>query len=237
MTNQEVGSPSQSKPQNITVRWSLSKLGTFEKCPAKYRFKYILKVEEPKHAAASRGIGIHKDIEMFLLGQASLPPALDFYHGFLTGLKQYEIKPEHRVTLDKDWSPCEDGAEGHWLTSVLDLKVITPEQILIYDWKSGKIYPEHDDQKDLYSITAFAEHPTVSTVRAIHVYVDTNKTREKVYHRDQVHDMRKQWADRAGKLERSHKEASTYIDPFIPNPGYHCTWCSFSKSKGGPCRF
>jgi hypothetical protein len=238
MQNQENGSQSPSTPTTtIQVRWSLSKLSTFEKCPAKYRFKYLLKIEDSKHAAASRGIGIHKDVEMFLLDQAPLPPALDYYQGFLTGLKQYEIKPEHKVCLKRDWSTCEDGAEGHWYTGILDLKLVTPAQIQVYDWKSGKIYPDHDDQKELYSLAAFAEHPTVYSVRAIHVYFDLNKNREKEYHRDQMPELRKQWEARVAKLERSHSEVTSYIDPFIPNPGYHCTWCSFSKSKGGPCRF
>jgi hypothetical protein len=174
---------------------------------------------------------------MFLLGQANLPPSLDFYQSFLEGLKSYEIYPEHKVALDRQWNPVPWDSEEAWLRSVLDLKVVQPTIIRVFDWKSGKIYPDHDDQKELYSLTSIAEHPAVYSVRAIHVYFDLNKNREQEFHRDQMHELRQRWTNRVSKFERSHAEVTNFIDPFIPNPGYHCTWCSFSKSKGGPCRF
>jgi hypothetical protein len=234
MTNQDSGPPSPSTP----LTWSLSKLKTFESCPAKYRYKYLLKIDTAKSPAAERGIDMHKTVEMFIKNEIqTLPTDLDFYHGFFTYLRSQNVFPEHKVALNRNWEPVPWDSEEAWLRSVLDLKIVNEPEALLYDWKSGKIYPDHDDQKDLYGLTIFAEHPSVLRVRAIHVYLDLNKNREKLIDRDQVPELRKQWTDRVFKLERSHREQTSYIDPFIPNPGYHCVYCSFSKSQGGPCRF
>lgn len=187
--------------------------------------------------AASRGVDLHKSVEDFVLGTLSvLPPEISFYTQFLTGLRQHEIYPEHKVSLTKEWTPTPWNEA--WYKGVLDLKLISerndesqPLAAIVYDWKSGKIYPDHDDQKSLYSLATFSEHPTVLSVRAMHVYLDLGQTREKAYHRDQVPELRKQWETRVAILE-----GTPPLD-MIPNPGYYCRWCSFSRGNGGPCRF
>jgi len=233
------------------MRWSLSALGTFEKCPARYNYKYILKIPEPtRHAAATRGIELHKAVEDFVSGKVEkLPSEIDFYTQFLSGLRQHENYPEHKVALTREWTPTEWDGEDTWYRGVLDLKLLTgpkpegdpgatsgcgtePTEAVVYDWKSGKIYPDHDDQKSLYSLSTFSEHPSVRRVRAIHVYLDLGQNREITYDRDQMHQLRELWTARVGHLERSIQ-----IGAFMPNPSYGCRYCPFSRSVGGPCRF
>lgn len=125
------------------------------------------------------------------------------------------------------------GNEAEGRDKELVAAVQEPEELIIYDWKTGKIYPEHDDQKALYSVAAFSEYPSVHQVRAIHVYFDLGQIRQKTFHKDEMHELRNKWNVRAGK----YLEALKNPDGMIANPGYHCRWCSFSASKGGPCRF
>lgn len=222
----------------MTSTWSLSSLGTYERCGLKYKLKYVEKIPEIRSSKANRGVDNHAIVEGFLKGTVqALPDELSFYHSFLTGLRDYEIYPEHRISLRRDWTPTSWGANDSWYRGVLDLKLIKSTQekegladeIVVYDWKTGKIYPDHDDQKSLYSLAVFSENPSVRSVRAVHVYFDLNSNREKTFHRGEVHELRKQWEDRIAKLEQ---------DPqFIPNPGYHCRFCSYSREKGGPCAF
>lgn len=243
-------------PRPPVTSWSLSALGCYEKCQLKARYKYVDRVAEARGAAASRGVDFHKDIELFLLGETTtLPEKLSYYHQWFTELKRYEIYPEHKIALKRDWSLCEWENPEVWYKGVLDLKVIrraavhlpsesegvsssrpaeaAPNEIIIYDWKTGKIYPDHHDQRTLYSVAAFAEHPTVLQVRAIHVYVDLRQLREETFHRDQMHELRKPWEDSANQF----LEALKSPDGMIPNPTFHCNWCGYSIRKGGLCRF
>lgn len=229
------------------MRWSLSSLSTWERCPKKYQLQYLEKIPSIRGKAAERGIDKHKTVELFVKNELDkLPYELSHYHQFLTGIRQYENYPEHKIALTIKWQPTEWEAEDAWYRGVLDLKVISgyyneesispevptrgsPKEAVVYDWKSGKIYDDHDDQKSLYSVAVFSELPSLQTVRAIHVYLDLGKNREQVFHSNQVHQLREHWISRVGKLERDRD--------FIPNPGYYCRWCSYSRSNGGPCRF
>ncbi len=227
------------------MSWSLSSLGTYEKCAKKYEYKYILRLPEARHSAASRGVELHKAVEDFVAGTIQkLPAEIDFYTQFLTGLRQHEIYPEHKISLDREWNKVEwDDKEKVWYKGVLDLKLIDPgtgegsvpgvrgdpTSATVYDWKTGKIYPDHDDQKTIYSLGVFSEHPTLQRVRAIHVYLDLGKSREVTFHRDQVHQLRELWVARVSELENAQG--------FPPNPSYMCRYCAFSRANGGPCRF
>jgi hypothetical protein len=219
-------------------------------------------VPETRGEAASRGIDFHKSIEDFLAGVSpSLPPNLEYYQSWFTELRNYEIYPEHVITLNEDWQPTKEG-ESYWYKGILDLLVIRrgqadlqvdgrsegeggpvsdkgivkptpPREAIIYDWKTGGIYPDHDDQKSLYSRAVFAQFPSVFSVRAIHVYVDKRQIRERTFHRDQMHELRTAWDARAQKFLKALESP----EGMIPNPGFHCRWCPFSAQKGGPCRF
>lgn len=258
----DVGKTPTEYSVSVPTSWSLSAIGTYEKCQLKAKFKYVNRIPEARSESASRGVGIHKSVEDFLTGTTtSLPESLGHYHEWFTKVKEYEIYPEHVITLNKAWEPVPGDSQERWYKGVLDLKVVIrseaavllserawnpdkpdvlpqPEkgpvkEVLIYDWKSGKIYPDHDDQKSLYSVAAFAEHPTVLSVRAIHVYFDLGQIREKTFYPDEMHKLRDVWNARA----RSYLEALASPDTLIANPGYHCRWCGYSASRGGPCRF
>lgn len=209
------------------MKWSLSALGLFEKCQLKYRFKYVDKLPEPRGTAASRGVDSHKIFEDVMLGKRELPPEFNYYHQMLTELKTRENYPEHKIALARDWTPRDWEDPEVWYRGILDLKVGDT----VYDWKTGKIYPDHDDQKSIYSLGLFSEDPTLQRVRAVHVYIDLGQQREKTFTRDEVPDMRRHWEARVTFLERTKPE------DMIPSPGFHCRWCAFSASKGGPCRF
>lgn len=216
------------------MSWSLSSISTYEKCALQYKFRYIDKIEsQTTSAAASRGTEIHGSIESFLTGATEvLPNEISYYNQFLTDLRGKTIYPEHKVALTREWEPTEWGADNRWYKGILDLKVVDdPEatEATVIDWKTGKVYPEHEDQKSIYSLAVFSEHPSVLRVRAQHVYVDLGKTRETIYDRQQVHELRTKWNSRVLKLEEEKD--------WIPNPSFKCRFCSYSKEKGGPCRF
>jgi len=213
------------------MSWSLSRLKTFEQCAAKYDYRYNQKLTEEKSDAAERGIGRHSQIEGYLKGtNAELIPELLFYKGFLDHIRTKQFFAEHKVALKRDWSPAEWDSDEMWVRGILDLLVIdSPTEAVVYDWKTGKEYPDHEEQAELYSGFVLAALPAISNVRAIHVYLDSGRNREKSFHRGDISEIRSRWGARAQLMEEC-------VD-YIPNPSFMCRYCSFSRWKGGPCRF
>lgn len=185
---------------------------------------------ETKGAAATRGVDKHKCIEDYLKEGIPLPPDLDFYTGWLNGLRGPMAFPEHKIAVDDKWQLCSWDDPNAYMRSVVDLKfVVSDDTIINYDWKTGKIYPDHVDQKELYAAMVSAEHPEALAIQSIHVYVDLNKNTHQDYHRDQIPTFKEKW-DRRIKVVVEDTQ-------HIPSPGFHCTWCGYSRKVGGPCRF
>lgn len=214
------------------MRWSLSSLGTFEKCQLRYKLQNIDKLPITRGEAANRGVETHKVIEDYINDkEKGLPTNLNFWTQTLDQLRERGAKAEVRISLTREWTPTEWNAEDVWFRGILDLLVIGGTRGEVYDWKTGKIYPDHDDQKSIYSAAVLGIHPDLHEVSATHVYVDLNQQRQKTFHRDNLPELRKHWEVRASFLER------TSPDDMIPSPGYHCRYCPFSAKVGGPCRF
>ena len=214
------------------MRWSLSKLETYEQCPAKFNYKYNLKLEEKQNEYAERGSRVHAELEGSIKGTNELTGKLEFYHGFLQQLKRgsVPIVTEQELRLGPDWTPV-SGAEGTtWVIAYLDLIRVDGETAHIWDWKTGKIYPKHESQKDLYSLMTFCTYPEVQSITFTHVYVDQGKNKQKEYTRAGHMPTKSDWAVRVAKMEGETQ--------FIPNPSYLCRFCHFSsKFNNGPCRF
>lgn len=237
------------------MSWSLSQITTFEICGFKYALQYmpresaallglaVVPQRPPPAPAAQRGIDLHKGIEMHLHKKTALPPELERWSGAFTEIQTYPLFPEHKIAVNREWKPVAYSSPIAWVRSILDLKVLKPSGLSVYDWKTGKEWPEHWDQKTLYGDMSLAEHPEYSEVTVTHVYLDLGTQTTRTYHRDQLHAFRAQWYDRASKLERAKDElsyAKTANDltmAFPMQPNRFCKWCDFSKAKGGPCRF
>lgn len=214
------------------MKWSLSSWGTYEGCAFRYKLKYIdgLKEARSENTAASRGVDIHKDIENFLTTEFfTLPENLRLYEDFLKNLRRMGAFTELKIGVDQNWSPVDWEHLDVWCRAVLDCLALLTPNAKVYDWKSGKEYDDHYEQKELYSILAFAAYPEIEEVEAIHVYVDLGKNTTRTYTRSQAEGLRQRWVDRVAKIENEKA--------FIPKPSWKCRSCGFSKAKGGPCRF
>lgn len=211
------------------MNWSLSKYGMHKKCPAQYKYAHIDRLPRPKSDSAQRGIDIHADIERYIKEGKPLPQPLTHYSAWIDALKRQDHQAEWQVALGEGWTPLPWDAPEVWWKGVLDLKVIAGIQGWVFDWKSGKMYPDHDDQKEIYSIATFIHHPELVEIKAVHVYVDLGKNTEKTYSRDQLDWLIRKWNVKISPM-MNDKE-------FIPTPNYGCRWCPYSKAARGPCQF
>lgn len=214
------------------MRHSLSKWSTFNQCPAKYKYQYVDKLPRGTGSEAmSRGVAIHKTFEDFINHGAPLMPPFDRYHSFIDELKAHAdatVLAEGEILVDSNWQLTSD-KDAAWIISILDMSVVTPSIVGVYDWKSGKIYDEHKDQKELYSLMAHAKYPEAKRIEAHHVYVDLGKNTKLTYDISDLGPIRDRWTSNFKTLE--------YTDKFIPMPSFKCRFCDYSKAKSGPCPF
>lgn len=211
------------------MTWSLSRLQTYEGCAMKYKFRYVDGLKSDAGPAAARGQLKHKNIEDYVNGIGQLSEDLAHYGPFLDHTKTLNCIAEIQMGLNDQWKPVPYEDASVWLRAVLDLLVVGAVEATVFDWKSGKIYDKHEDQRDLYSVVVLATHPEIYQVRAVHVYLDQGRNREKTIHRDQARAIQEKFEARVARME-ADKE-------WIPNPTFMCRYCSFSRFNGGGCKF
>lgn len=213
------------------MHWSYSSCGCYHQCPAKYKYRYRDNIRGtlPQHPAASRGTEIHAHFEHCLRDcEYHLPNEFSYYNDFVTTLREHKAQAEVEISLNKEWrliQPWDDV----WVVSVLDVSLIEDTVGRNYDWKTGKIYPEHGDQRELYSLLQFCAYPQLERVIGMHVYVDLRQNRTSEYIRDDVPALKAKWEEKAHYLFED--------EIFPPNPSFACTSCEYSRYNGGPCRF
>lgn len=214
------------------MAWSLTKLKTFETCGARYDYKYNQHLPDVSSQAAADGQRKHKEMEGFINGTLpTLTGPLEFYYGFLTALKDSPVPlyTEYRIALNKDWTRCTEREEP-WYIGYLDLFRKGESTANFWDWKSGKIYPGHLEDMEVYAVATMAAHPEIETLTATYTYIDKGQNRERLFSREAEFDaLRAKWTPRVERMETATQ--------FIPNPQFFCRYCSYSKRNGGPCPF
>jgi hypothetical protein len=216
---------------NFTQPWGWSKLDVFRTCKKKFEYQFIDKRPEPGNAAMERGSKMHEDIEAYLQGWISqLPPELLAWKDRFDELKAENFTAEQAVGISKDWIVLPDWFDKRtWLRAKMDAKVLKGDKLAVIDFKSGKYRIPSNDQVELYAIVGQAMHPEVDEVTAEFWYIDQDDFYSKMYTKAELLQLRKKYEQEAGKIY------STEI--WTESPSRDCKWCTYSKSKGGPCKF
>lgn len=213
--------------------WTYSSLQTFRECPQRYKFQYVDRLgTSTKSAAMERGNRLHKALEDYLLSGtpfgadnavlAAWKPALD-------NLRSLKAVAEEMWEFDEGWWPLESG-KTLWHRSKLDAHARKKTTALVVDYKSGRRYPEHRKQKEVYAIDTFAKFDGITDLTMEFWYLDEGSghgiDRTEIS-RDDIGRIAKRWRLAAGNCLTATK--------FEPYPGTACKYCAFAKSKGGPC--
>jgi hypothetical protein len=231
-----------AKPKTVIqklVAFSYSRLNTYRQCPLKAKFLYIDKLKEPQGEALQRGSDIHKFAEDYVKGTIKkLPPELKIYKDdfkeIITAIKKKTITVdiECQWAFDKNWKSCEWFSEKAWCRMMLDLVYIPtkkPTELVIIDYKTGKMRPENKEQLDLYALGAFMKYPNVEKVTAEFWYLDADEWVEEIYTKKDISRLQKHWADETKKYLNDTK--------FPPRANNFCRWCDFRKDAQGLCKF
>lgn len=239
------------KPKNITS-WSFSRYTTYRECPARARYKFIDKLQEPSNEYMERGTRIHAEAEGFIKGLIkTLPNDLKPVAAIVKACKELfkKRKNEADAVCEDTWAFTKDWAQTKWddwkncMTRIkLDfahVEVRDGKRILIItDWKSGKFRErkneEYVEQLELYALAGLILYPDVDLIWPRLVYTDQNLTYPKEegeieYTHKDLKALKLTWHKRTSPMLRDTK--------FAPRPGDHCRNCHFRKSNGGPCKF
>lgn len=232
-------------------RWSFSQWENYNGCPARWKYKSVLKLPSaPPGPAAARGLLIHSTIEDYIAQRTDVAhkdikpnyyPIFDQYRNHPNG----ERHNEYRMSLADDWSiATPTTSERTWCVVILDAVRVgdehkgphsertTPLIAHVGEWKSGKPKDTHADQRKLYALAAAIRWQMVDEVHVTTHYVEgTEKSqRLKVANTDSARGKLKELWERRVHMMRNDAICA-------PKPGMQCNWCDYSKRKGGPCVF
>jgi RecB family exonuclease len=232
--------PTPREPQ-ITA-WSYSRWrdhsGT-SGCPARAKFKHIMRLPDPGGPALQRGSEIHALAERYVRGDLDyMPDALETFAEEFKALRELHAASPDDVLLEAEWAfdaqmnPVRWNDGRAWLRAKVDLAVLRPGGVIqIVDHKTGGVRPaESEDQLELYGLAGFAWCEGVHEVRAELWYLDHGHLEQRTYPVADQPKLEKLWRNRVAPMLADRK--------FPARPSAEsCRFCPYSKAKKGPCQF
>lgn len=213
------------------TRASYSAISTYDDCAAQYAFSYVQGLPWPSGVAATRGKRLHTASEMAIdkqIGLELLPREFKpFMQDYANMLQAGAISEEIWCTSREwGWVPFNDPAT--LMKAIIDLHWVDGKVLEIIDVKSGRIYPEHVEQLQLYATMGMSLYPAVDKCRVRGMYLDEAKyDSEAVYPRTMLPFLQKFWTNKADRMLNDTE--------FLTTEGVHCNRCPYRKSLGGPC--
>lgn len=208
--------------------WSYSKLSLYEKCPAQAKARYLDKLQTPKSAQASRGTDAHATVENYLLGKSEdLHEVAQPYAHVFARIRERKPVVEYKIAFRSDWTLTE--WDKCWGRAVLDCAYIEGDHVEIQEWKTGKEYSDHADQRRLYVALSSVQWPQAAHYRIQTYYLDLGKKRVLKLDAEEIAEVKEEFTARAKIMELD--------DVFAPRPGHYCRWCPCSRlHAGGTCK-
>ena len=223
--------------------WSYSVYSQYFKCPLSVCFDKVKRVRivEPPNPHFEKGDRVHKAAETHI-GSEGRPPAL------IPELKSVKDRLEFfrkaRAKVELEWAFTKQYLPTSWFGGDAWLRVKTdvcldaerPSPLVhITDWKTGRVYPEHRQQRSLYALAGLqlvdlgllAGGSKDVKLTAEHLYTDTTQSATEEYTMKDLKPLKREWETRIkGMMSDTRYPAKT---------GFHCRYCRFRKSAGGPC--
>lgn len=230
----------QKKPLDKLKAWSYSTYTQYTKCPRSVCFDKVMRIriEEPPNPHFEKGDRVHAAAQSFVSSKGRAPKVskeLVKFEGRLKELRSLKSNCELEWTFTEQFGYTGWFDKDAWLRMKVDVCSTSPLLIQIVDWKTGKVHPEHRQQRSLYALGGLqlvllnrieADAGKVRLL-ASHCYTDTGQTATEEYLMRDLAGLKREWRTRIKQMMN---------DTVYPtNPGSHCRWCRFAKSKGGPC--
>lgn len=211
--------------------WSYSRYSCYNECPAKAKYKFIDKLPEPPAPAMERGDKIHKMAEAYTKGwESRLPAELKLFKDQFKELKASKPIVEETWAFTKDWNQT---TWNDWNNCAVRIKVdaacLDEDTLYVIDHKTGKKRDGYEEQLSLYALGGMLKFPHVVKVETQLWYLDSGDQVEMSYSVGDMKKLQTGWDKKVKPLLSDTK--------FNPRPSNACRFCTFSKSKGGPCKY
>lgn len=210
---------------------SYSGLSLYRKCPAAWSDVYINGNRGKSGAAAERGTMLHKKLENLFTKDETIvtDTTLKPWGPYMEQLKVHRPRVEVELAATEDWCGTEFSSEDANARGAVDLLYQLPYGIHIKDWKSGRVYPSHEEQGKFYAALALAVMDNQGAYEIEMVYLDQPGMIQKwSYDYEEVSDIQ----DALGEEIR----ALRLVEEYAPTPSNeNCKWCPLSWRNGGKC--
>ena len=207
--------------------WSLSQYNLYRKCPSAYDFRHNQKIPDPSGPAAQRGTNVHAQLEYYLATGEWSGGIRQFTKDKAEYFRKEGYKSELKLALNSKWKIVDWKSDEAWVRGVVDAFLEAPLVIHMGEWKTGKEYENHEDQRRLYLCMALSAYPEKQSASIDTIYADHDRAQGSVLLRENVAAEQQYWLDNVSPMLKD-----TF---FSPRPGGHCKWCAYSKLKAGPC--
>lgn len=196
-------------------------------CPRLWHDNYILGNRQPSGPAADRGTRLHNQLEDFFKGShyPSADKCLSVWQSFMEGLHKHSPTAEGEVAVTATWDPCSFNDPKAFFRGKKDLDIGADSRLMLFDWKSGKVYDDHHKQGEAY----VALSPGYEDYDVYFVYLDQPLL---VKHWSYNYKDREVIVDGIHNEVEAIRNATEY--PAIPSP--KCDWCHLSWRRGGDCK-
>jgi RecB family exonuclease len=220
--------------------WSFSRLYTYRRCPAWFKYQNLDKIPQPPVPAMERGSALHTTLEKFIKQPAArLPASMKLIAPQLRKIRKLNPRAELELAFDERWKKVDWFAPTVRLRIKIDLLYEYPDEetLWIIDYKSGRIKPEeHQEQLRLYKLAALLTEPKATSITTGVWYIDHESvprplsTTVKASFGQVLTAEKAYWTAASARLVRDKR--------FAPTPGSVCNWCPYSWRKqlvtGGP---
>lgn len=215
-------------------QWSYSRWTVYEDCPKRAKYKFLDRLPEPGSEALNRGAEIHGCAESYLRGKVKkIDPRLEQISAHLKELKRDKAEPELEMAVTDKWAPTTWWASDVWARAKLDAKrVLGGKALEVTDFKTGRYKPGDEGyrlQLELYGVFTLAAQPEFDLVNARLLFTDHGKEENMEFRRKEFPALKTRWERRVRPMLND--------TVFPTRPGTYCRWCSYSKSKNGPCEY
>ena len=239
---------------------SLTKIKTFEACPYRYYLQYIEKVKVPKSAYNpkffKKGQAFHKILDSLIKTGATCDfnsttlgdevegiksLCKDIYTSdFVQNLLKYEHNSEYPFSIyaqpDGKLKAINRIKKDADLYGIIDFFAINKNELIVVDWKTGKVAQDTEDtflQVYLYAkAVSLILGKDFSKYRIGYYYVEHKVPLIKELTGKELDEKIDNLLKRAFSIPNSITKTD-----YPATPGSHCKWCPYGKEALGICEF
>lgn len=225
--------------------WSYSVYTQYLKCPFSVCLDKIqrVRITEPDNPAFIKGDKVHAAADQHVSFTGKKPPKLipelsaPAVQEALAKARAAKARTEQEWAFTRQWVPTGWFDKDAWLRVKTDVcsDTIKPPTVDIIDWKTGKPWPDHAQQRSLYGLGGLVLVQTGVLaggskdveLTAKHIYTDTGQSATEKFGMKHLKPLQREWLARIKEMMK---------DTVYPTKtGSHCKYCRFARSRGGPC--